>query len=118
MQLTPGLFAHREGGGSGDATVRIRGFEQENIAVLLNGIPINGAENGLVYWNNWMGLAEVASSVQVQRGIGASNVALNSVGGTINIVTAGSMASEKRVCIFKQPVTEIQKVPSAINQGC
>lgn len=101
MQLTPGLFAHREGGGSGDATVRIRGFEQENIAVLLNGIPINGAENGLVYWNNWMGLAEVASSVQVQRGIGASNVALNSVGGTINIVTAGSMASEKTSLHFQ-----------------
>lgn len=87
MQSTPGLYAARDGGGSGDATVSIRGFQQENIAVLLNGVPINGAENGLVYWNNWIGLTEATSSIQVQRGIGVSRVALNSVGGTINIVT-------------------------------
>lgn len=89
MNFTPGIFATLDGGGSGDATLSIRGFQQENIAVLLNGIPINGAENGLVYWNNWMGLTEVASSIQVQRGIGASKVALNSVGGTVNIQTNG-----------------------------
>ena len=89
MNFTPGIFAARDGGGSGDATLSIRGFQQENIAVLLNGVPINGAENGLVYWNNWMGLAEVASAIQIQRGIGASKVALNSVGGTVNIQTNG-----------------------------
>ena len=87
LENTPGVYASRDGGGSGDASVMIRGFGQENIAVLLNGVPINGAENGLVYWNNWMGLAEIAGSIQVQKGIGASKVALNSVGGTINIVT-------------------------------
>jgi hypothetical protein len=87
LENTPGVFASRDGGGSGDATVAIRGFGQENIAVLLNGVPINGAENGLVYWNNWIGLTETAGSIQIQKGIGASKVALNSVGGTINIVT-------------------------------
>ena len=87
MNFTPGVYAARSGGGSGDASLSIRGFQQENIAVLLNGIPINGAENGLVYWNNWMGLTEVASSIQMQRGIGASKVASNSVGGTVNIIT-------------------------------
>ncbi len=95
LNFTPGLFANREGGGSGDASLRIRGFEQENIAVLLNGVPVNGAENGLVYWNNWMGLTEIAASIQVQRGIGASKVALNSVGGTVNIVTFGSEQDKK-----------------------
>lgn len=89
-QYTPGIYASRDGGGSGDATISIRGFQQENIAVLLNGVPINGAENGLVYWNNWIGLTEATSSIQIQRGIGASKVALNSVGGTINIVTKQS----------------------------
>lgn len=97
FNFSPGLFSHREGGGSGDASLRIRGFEQENIAVLLDGVPINGAENGLVYWNNWMGLAEVASSIQIQRGIGASKVALNSVGGTVNIVTLGNNEEQRAV---------------------
>lgn len=87
LNVSPGVYAARDGGGSGDASIALRGFQQENIAVLLNGVPINGAENGLVYWNNWMGLSEVASSIQMQKGIGSSRIALNSVGGTINIVT-------------------------------
>lgn len=87
MKLVPGVYATRQGGGSGDASVNIRGFKQENVALLLNGVPIGSVENGLVYWNNWLGLAEATQQVQVQRGLGASNVALNSVGGTINIIT-------------------------------
>lgn len=87
MDRVPGVFASRDGGGSGDASLSIRGFKQENIAILLNGVPINGAENGLLYWNNWIGLTEATAGIQVQRGIGASKVALNSVGGTVNILT-------------------------------
>jgi hypothetical protein len=87
MQKAPGVYATRTGGGSGDASVNIRGFKQENVALMLNGIPINSVENGLVYWNNWIGLTEVTRELQVQRGIGVSNVAMNSIGGTINIIT-------------------------------
>jgi len=87
MKMVPGVYPTRSGGGSGDAEVNVRGFEQENVALLLNGIPISSVENGLVYWNNWIGLSDATRSVQIQRGLGASNVALNSVGGTINIVT-------------------------------
>jgi hypothetical protein len=88
MERTPGVYGSRDGGGSGDASLSIRGFKQENIAVLLNGVPINGAENGLIYWNNWLGLTEATAGLQIQRGIGASKVALNSVGGTVNIITS------------------------------
>lgn len=87
MNSVPGVYATRTGGGSGDASVNIRGFKQENIALLLNGIPISSVENGLVYWNNWLGLTEATRQIQVQRGLSASQVALNSVGGTINIIT-------------------------------
>jgi len=87
MNSAPGVYATRTGGGSGDASVNIRGFKQENVALLLNGIPIGSVENGLVYWNNWLGLTEATQQIQVQRGLGVSNVALNSIGGTINIIT-------------------------------
>lgn len=87
MKAVPGVYASRTGGGSGDASVNIRGFQQENVALLLNGIPISSVENGLVYWNNWLGLAEATQQIQVQRGLGASKVAQNSIGGTINIIT-------------------------------
>ncbi len=86
-KMTPGAYPTRTGGGSGDAAINIRGFKQDNIALLLNGIPVSSVENGLVYWNNWLGLADATQHIQIQRGLGASKVALNSVGGTINIIT-------------------------------
>lgn len=94
MKNVPGVYATRTGGGSGDAAVNIRGFKQENITLMLNGIPISSVENGLVYWNNWLGLADATSRIQVQRGLGAAPAAMNSVGGTINIITR-STAEEK-----------------------
>ncbi len=93
MRNVPGVYATRTGGGSGDAAVNIRGFKQENITLLLNGIPISSVENGLVYWNNWLGLADATSRIQVQRGLGAAPAAMNSVGGTINIITYTTEAS-------------------------
>ena len=47
-------------------------------------------ENGWVYWSNWDGMADVTSDVQVQRGLGASNLIVASVGGTINIKSSAA----------------------------
>ncbi|MFH1118754.1 MAG: TonB-dependent receptor plug domain-containing protein [Bacteroidota bacterium] len=92
MKMVPGVYATKLGGGTGDARISIRGFQQENIALLLNGVPVSSVENGLVYWSNWAGLGDATQTIQVQRGLGASRVALNSVGGTINIITKSSEA--------------------------
>jgi outer membrane cobalamin receptor len=89
LNSTPGVYATTEGGGDGDAQVTIRGFSSRNVAVLLDGVPVNDMENGHVYWSNWFGLDLVTRSIQVQRGLGASKLALPSVGGTINIITKG-----------------------------
>jgi len=94
LKSTPGIYATKQGGGYGDGRVNIRGFESENVAVLINGIPINDMENGAVYWSNWAGLGDVTSTMQVQRGLGASKVAVPSIGGTINIVTKSIDAEE------------------------
>ncbi|NVO18733.1 MAG: TonB-dependent receptor plug domain-containing protein [Bacteroidetes bacterium] len=94
LKLTPGIYATKAGGGSGDDQLSIRGFQQENVALLLNGVPVSSMENGLVYWSNWMGLTDATEAIQVQRGLGASKVAMNSVGGTVNIITK-STQSEK-----------------------
>ncbi|WP_194767297.1 TonB-dependent receptor [Tamlana sp. I1] len=76
-----------QSGGFGDGQMYLRGFDQTNIAFLLNGQPINGMEDGKMYWSNWQGVTEVANAIQVQRGLGASKLAISSVGGTVNIVT-------------------------------
>ncbi|MDL2255618.1 TonB-dependent receptor [Parabacteroides sp. OttesenSCG-928-K15] len=87
LRLTPGVHVARDGGGFGDAKVNLRGFKSENVAVMVNGVPMNDMEWGGVYWSNWAGLADVTRSMQVQRGLGASKVSSPSVGGSINIVT-------------------------------
>lgn len=87
LKSTPGVYATKQGGGYGDARVNIRGFQSENVAVMINGIPVNDMENGRVFWSNWAGLGDVTSTMQVQRGLGASKIAVPSIGGTINVVT-------------------------------
>lgn len=72
--------------GFGDSQIFLRGFDQTNIGVLLNGQPVNGMEDGRVYWSNWAGIADIANAVQVQRGLGSSKLAISSVGGTMNLV--------------------------------
>jgi len=89
LNTTPGAYATEQGGGSGDARVTIRGFDQRNVAVLVDGVPVNDMENGQVYWSNWDGLGDITRTMQVQRGLGASKLAIASVGGTINILTKG-----------------------------
>ncbi len=87
LKTTPSVYATKQGGGYGDSRVNIRGFDSRNVGVLINGVPVNDMENGKVYWSNWMGLADVTRAIQVQRGLGASRLAISSVGGTINIIT-------------------------------
>ncbi|MGD9976532.1 MAG: TonB-dependent receptor [Bacteroidales bacterium] len=94
LKSTPSIYATKTGGGFGDARVYVRGFDSNNVGVLINGIPVNGMEDGKVYWSNWSGLADVTENQQVQRGLGASKLALSSVGGTINIITKSTEAEK------------------------
>ena len=87
MNRTPGVYATKQGGGYGDSRISLRGFDQRNTSFLINGQPVNDMENGWVYWSNWQGLTDVASGIQIQRGLGASRLAVPSVGGTISIFT-------------------------------
>ena len=94
LNSTPGVYATQTGGGDGDVRINIRGFNQRNVAVMIDGVPMNDMENGWVYWSNWFGLDGLTRTIQVQRGLGASKLALPSVGGTINIITKGVDAKE------------------------
>lgn len=87
LKSTPGVYATRSGGGFGDSRMNLRGFQSANVAVMVNGVPVNDPESGKVFWSNWSGLGEVMRSTQVQRGLGASKVAVPSIGGTVNIIT-------------------------------
>ena len=51
-------------------------------------------ENGRMYWSNWDGMTDIASAIQIQKGLGATNLVAGQLGGTINIVSGA--ATEER----------------------
>ncbi len=76
LNSKPGVHATQQGGGDGDARITIRGFDQRNVGVMIDGVPVNDMENGWVYWSNWFGLDNITSQIQVQRGLGATKLAM------------------------------------------
>ena len=104
LNSTPGVYATEQGGGTGDSRVNVRGFEQKNVAVMVDGVPMNDMENGAVFWSDWIGLKDITSTIQIQRGLGASKLAIPSVGGTINVITKG--IDQKMSGGIKEEVTD------------
>ena len=100
LNTVPSVYATNQGGGAGDARINVRGFNQRNVAVMINGIPVNDMENGWVYWSNWDGVADATTSIQLQKGLSAQNLATPSIGGSMNIIT--DAAAQDKGGSFKQ----------------
>ena len=80
---------------------------------MINGVPQNDMENGWVYWSNWDGVGDATSSIQMQRGLSAVNLATPSIGGTMNIIT--DPAALERGGSFKQELGAGAFLKSTIN---
>ena len=113
LNTTPSVYATGQGGGAGDARINVRGFNQRNVAVMINGVPQNDMENGWVYWSNWDGVGDATSSIQMQRGLSAVNLAVPSIGGTMNIIT--DPAAHEKGGKIKQEVGEGGFLKSTLN---
>lgn len=92
VKTTPSIYVTKGSGGFGDSRINMRGFDSNNLGILINGVPVNDMESGKVYWSNWAGLNDVTSFIQIQRGLGASKLGISSVGGTMNMVTRSTDA--------------------------
>jgi hypothetical protein len=114
VRFAPSTYISRQGGGFGDSRISVRGFEQENLAVMINGVPINDMEFGKVYWVNFMGISDVTRNVQVQRGMGVSKLAVTSVGGTMNFITKTTDA-EKGGSITVESANFLQRKTAFFN---
>ncbi|WP_313600232.1 TonB-dependent receptor [Epilithonimonas vandammei] len=117
LNSTPSVYATKGGGGFGDSNLVIRGFDQRNIAIMVNGVPVNDMESGAVYWSNWAGLSDVTSAMQVQRGLGSSKLAIASVGGTVNILTRAADKKEGGIVSIGVGNDDYHKSLFAYNTG-
>ncbi len=117
LNTTPSVYATKGSGGFGDSGITMRGFESKNIAVMVNGMPVNDMEGGSVYMSNWTGLADVTSTMQVQRGLGSSKLAIASVGGTLNFITRAADMKQGGVVRLGLGNNDFFKTSFAYNTG-
>lgn len=88
LEDTPSLYAATDAGnGTGYTYLKIRGFDQRRVGVLVNGIPLNDPEDHQVYWVDLPDLASSLEDVQIQRGVTNSVGGLATIGGTVNLIT-------------------------------
>lgn len=114
---TPSVYVADQSSGFGDSKMFLRGFSSQNTAYLLNGQPINGMEDGNLYWSNWSAVAEIANAVQVQRGLGSSKLAISSVGGTVNMVTRATDKQQGGYVRYNVGNDSYQSATIAYNTG-
>lgn len=94
LNTLPSTSYYSESGtGIGYGYVRIRGFDQRRISVLINGVPQNDPEDHSVYWINIYDLANSLEDLQVQRGSSVSFYGPPAIGASINLVTNKPMVN-------------------------
>ncbi len=82
----PNTYSYSQSGDEiGYSFVKIRGFDQKRINVMVNDVPLNDPEDQEVYWVDMPDLGENVEDIQVQRGAGSSIYGSSSLGGSINI---------------------------------
>ena len=85
MQGASGLFLKSYGGVGSLQTISLRGMSPEHTAILIDGIRVNNAQNGLI------DLGVFSSSnierIEVLKGGSSSLYGTDAVGGVINIIT-------------------------------
>ncbi len=84
----PNIYSYSDNGnGIGYSYMKIRGFDQNRIGVMINGIPLNDAESHGVFWVDLPDFAASTEDIQVQRGVGNSLYGASAFGGSLNLQT-------------------------------
>lgn len=89
LEMIPGSYVRV--GGSGEAYIRIRGFRQREIALLVDGVPISSPYNGQLDLSSIP--VNTIDRIEVVRGASSLMYGPNSMGGVINIITKRSDGS-------------------------
>ncbi len=88
LSLTPSVTTTSDAGnGIGYTSIRVRGVDPSRINITSNGIPVNDAESGQVYWVNIGDFSSSVQSMQIQRGAGTSTNGAGAFGATLNMQT-------------------------------
>lgn len=86
LKTIPGLYDNRVGGMSDSANgIQLRGFGEEGVLVLYDGVPMNDGYNSKVAWNAIS--IDNVERIEVLKGAASSLYGGRAVGGVINIIS-------------------------------
>lgn len=91
----PGIQVKKYGGLDEYATISIRGSTSEQVAVLIDGIPINNPLGGGINISSIP--IDTIEKVEVYRGSVPFSLGVQSIGGVINITTLSNLKSGKEI---------------------
>ena len=118
IESTPGVYAYSDAGNpQGYSYLKIRGFDQKRVSVMINGIPLNDPEDHQVYWVDMPDLAANVDDIQIQRGLGYSPYGPSSFGGSVNILTTPDPQSRKMEAAFGYGSFNTRKFSALFNSG-
>jgi iron complex outermembrane receptor protein len=93
----PGVFSYSDAGhGMGYSYLKVRGFNQARVGVMVNGVPLNDPEDHQVYWVDLPDLATSLEDIQLQRGVATSLYGTSAFGGVVDMVTS-TLAREQGI---------------------
>ena len=98
QSAAPSIVAYSDAGtGIGNyVQFRMRGISQNRINVTLNGVPLNDMIDQGVFFSNFSDFTSNVESMQVQRGVSASNVGVASYGGAVNFESINLFTDDAR----------------------
>ena len=67
------------------ARFRYRGYNMDNMTVMMNGLRLNSLENGMAGWSTWGGMNDVIRFMEQKTGLGSSRSTFGDVGGYFNL---------------------------------
>jgi iron complex outermembrane receptor protein len=114
----PGVYAYSlTGDNLGYSFLKIRGFDQSRVGVMINEIPLNDPEDQQVYWVDHPDLSESVEDIQVQRGVGSSIYGTSTFGGSVNINTKNFSSRRSAKVTFGGGSFNTQKILSEYQSG-
>ena len=118
LEKMPGVYSYSDAGNpQGYSYLKIRGFDQKRIAVMINGIPLNDPEDHQVYWVDMPDLAANVDDVQVQRGLGYSPYGPSAFGGSVNIMTTPDPQNKKMELTYGSGSYDTRKRSALFSSG-
>ena len=90
LQASRDIFVSTAGYTFGPARYRMRGYDSQNLAVMMDGVLLNDPETGRAYWSSWGGLNDATRNKVIQNGIVASDYGFGGLAGLTQIITRPS----------------------------